>query len=193
MGGSLDDAGEAEAVEEGEGAKDAEGGIDDAPVEGDAANGAAEESVGEDKEAGDEAGVEDPDIADGIDEGAEEKDRDDDVGEGEPIGAVGVPRVALAGLVEAVADGEEPVVEAIGDVRRCEVLDATPAAEEVQLPLQREGGDAAGDQREDEKAEDEAVFGFRVNDLGNGIWRVVVEKREREETSNAQRPTLNIQ
>src|SRR5262249_3338314 len=126
-------------------------------VEGDAADGAAEEGVGEDEEAGGEAGVEAPDVADGVEEGADEEDGDDDVGEGEPIGAVGIPGVAGADVVEALADDEEPVVEAFGDVGGSEIFDAAPVAEEAEFPAEGEGGEAAGDEGEDEGGEDEAV------------------------------------
>lgn len=167
QGRAGDLLGELEAIEEGEGAEDAEGAIDETPVERDAADRAAEEGVGQNKEAGDQAGVEDPDVADRVNERTDEKAGDDDVGEGEPIGAVRVPWVAGIDVAEAITDGEEPLVEPVGGGSWGKVLDAAPAGEEAEFPIQRKGGDAAGDEGEDEEGEDEAVAaewaqGFKI-------------------------------
>src|ERR1700679_423832 len=69
-------------------AEDAEGAIDQAPPEGDAAQTAEGEGEGDDEDAGDRAEIEQPLVADGVAQGANKDEGDDEMAEGQPVGAV---------------------------------------------------------------------------------------------------------
>ena len=86
----------AEGEEQGDGAAEAEAAIAQAPEERDAADGAGDERKGKHTGTGDEAELEEPAVADGVASGADEGGREDEVGEGEPVCAVGEIGVVAA-------------------------------------------------------------------------------------------------
>lgn len=132
-------------------ADNAEAAIDEAPVERDAADGACDECEKEDAGRVDESPRDDPLVADGIEPWADEGDGDDDVGEGEPVGAVGEEWIAGVGVGEGVVDAEKPVVESGCVFGEVEV--SGEADDEVELVLEREGRDAAEEEAEDDDRE----------------------------------------
>lgn len=146
--------GEGANSEEDGAADEAEAAVDAAPIDGDAADGAGDEGEEEDADGADEAEGDDPFVADGVEVWADEEDGDDDVGEGEPVGAVGEERIAGVGVGEGMVDAEEPGVEGgrvAGEVEVREEADG-----EVELVLEREGGDAADEEAEDDDREPDA-------------------------------------
>jgi len=145
-----------EADEERDDADHAEAAIDETPVRRYAADGSGDESKGDDTCAGYQAELEYPLIADGIYERTDESDGDDEVGEGEPIGAVGHERIRLVGVDDAVVNAAEPCVQggfAGGWLCRTYMKDLI---QDCGLALEREGGDAAEDESNDEEYEPES-------------------------------------
>lgn len=143
----------ADAQEDGS-ADDAEAAVDEAPPGRDAADGAGDQREKEDAGGADEAEGDDPFVADRVEVWADEEDRDDDVGEGQPVGAVGEEGITGVGVGEGVVDAEEPGVE--GGRVLLEVEMRGDADEEVELVLEREGGDAAEEEAEDDDREPDA-------------------------------------
>ena len=92
-------------------ADDAEGAIDQAPPDGDAADFAEDEGVGNDEEARDDAEVDDPEIADGIAECADERNGDGEMAEGEPVGAVEHEGIAGVGVEDASVNSLNPFAD----------------------------------------------------------------------------------
>ena len=97
-----------EADEEGDGSEDAEAAVDETPGEWDVTELAGDESEGDDGDAGDDAELDYPLVADGIAQRAEEGDGEDEVREGEPVCAVGEEGVAETGLLQSVVDLIDP-------------------------------------------------------------------------------------
>ena len=89
---SFESLNQTPAEEKRDRAEDTEAAIDETPAEGDAADGAGDQREWNDAGAGDEAEGDDPLVAHGIDERADEEDGENEVGEGEPVGAVGEER-----------------------------------------------------------------------------------------------------
>lgn len=142
----------AERNEEGNGCEDAEAAVDDAPGERDAANGAGDEREGEDSGASDEAELQHPFIADGVDEWTDECDGENKVGECEPVGAVGEEWGVDAVLVECVMDAVDPEDDSAGEDR----VGGEESGEPASFVFEREGSDAAEDEAGDEEREPEA-------------------------------------
>jgi hypothetical protein len=142
----------AEAEEQGDGSEDAEATVDEPPEGWDAAQRAGDEGEGQDRNAGEDAELEHPLVADGIDQGAEEGDGEDEVGEGEPVGSVGEEGELDAVLVEGLMDPEEPLDDAFGQ----EGVTGGEAGEPAGLVFEGDGGEAAEDEAEDEEGEPEA-------------------------------------
>ena len=59
------------------------------PGEGDASDGTGDQGERNDRDAGDQAELEDPFVADGVAQGAEKGNGEDKVRKGEPVGSVG--------------------------------------------------------------------------------------------------------
>src|SRR5581483_2349583 len=102
-----------QAVEQRQSAKNAEAAIDEPPVEGDAADGAADEGQREHAGTGDEADFEDPGVRHGSAEWAKKKEGNDDVAEGQPVRAVGEPWVTGVHGAQAIAHGGDPEGEPV--------------------------------------------------------------------------------
>ena len=66
-----------ETDEKGDGSEDAEAAVDETPGEGDASEWSGDESERNDCDAGDDAELKDPLVADGVAQGAEEGDGED--------------------------------------------------------------------------------------------------------------------
>ena len=132
-------------------ADDSEGAIEEAPPEGDAADTAKDEGVGNDEKAGDDAEIDNPEVADGIAERADKSDGDDEMAEGEPVGAVEKEGIAGVAIEDAGVDGLDPFADC---GRELEAMDK--AMEEIQLADERDGGGAADDEADDDDGEPEA-------------------------------------
>ena len=132
-------------------ADDAEGAIDQAPPDGDAADFAEDEGVGNDEEARDDAEVDDPEIADGIAECADERNGDGEMAEGEPVGAVEHEGIAGVGVEDASVNSLNPFADG---GREIEAVDE--AMEKVEFADERDGGGAADDEAEDDDGKPEA-------------------------------------
>ena len=128
-----------------------EGAIDEAPPDGDAADFAEDEGVRNDEEAGDDAEIDDPEVADGIPEGADESDGDDEMAEGEPVSAVEHEGIAGVGVEDAGVNGLDPFADGGW---KFEAMNE--AMEEVQFADERDGGGAADEEAEDNDDEPEA-------------------------------------
>ena len=146
--------GPAAGEEEGNGSEDSEAAVDEAPGEGDAAEGAHEEGEGDDEGAGEQTEVEKPAVADGIAPGAEEGEGDDEMAEGEPVVAVGEEGVAGVGVEEGAVDGGEPGEERVG--LRLGRIDVEELEEGVHFGFERDGGQAAEGEAKDEEGEGDA-------------------------------------
>lgn len=97
-----------EADEEGDGSEDAEAGVDETPGERDAAHRAGDEGERKHADAGDDSELQDPFVADGVDEWADEGDCEDEVGEGQPVSAVGEEWCADAVVEQSLVDAVDP-------------------------------------------------------------------------------------
>lgn len=82
--------------------------------EGDVADWAEYQGEWDYKRASYHPELDNPDIADGVSEGAYEGDSYGDVAEGEPVGAVSDEWVSGIGIVKAVSDFYYPLKEACG-------------------------------------------------------------------------------
>jgi hypothetical protein len=91
-----------ETDEKRDGSEDAKAAVDETPAQGDASELARDKGEGNDCDAGDDAELEDPLVADGIAPGAEEGNGKDKVREAKPVGSI----------------GEKWVIDAVG-VERC--------------------------------------------------------------------------
>ena len=78
-----------EADEKGDGSENAEAAVDEAPGQGDASDGAGDKGERNDRDAGDQAELEDPLVADRVAKGSDKGNSEDKVREGEPVGSVG--------------------------------------------------------------------------------------------------------
>ena len=82
-----------EADEKRNGSEDTEAAVDETPGEGNASDGTGDQGERNDRDAGDQAELENPLVADGVAQRAEEGNGKDKVREGEPVGSVGEERV----------------------------------------------------------------------------------------------------
>lgn len=136
-----------EADEKGDGSEDSEAAVDETPGEGNAAKRAGEEGEGNDSDAGDDAELENPLVADGVAQWAEEGDGEDKVREGQPVGSVGKEWVVDAVGVECRVNPVKPEDHAAGQHR----ISANKFSQPAGFLFEREGGDAAEDQSGDEE------------------------------------------
>lgn len=134
---------EPQTIEERWQAQKTEGAIDPTPSHGNAPDGATDMGEREHKHTRDHAGLNDPDISNRIPKRPDKENRDDDVSERQPIRAIRNPRVFGIRITEAVANDEEPVVEARrGRMQNAASLGAS-TNERFQLAQERKGRDAA--------------------------------------------------
>ena len=143
--------GGAAGEEERDDADDAEGAIDQSPPDGDAADFTEDEGVRNDEEAGDDAEIDDPEVADGIAEWTDENDGDDEMAEGEPVGAVEHEWIAGVGVEDAGVDGLDPFADG---GRKIEAMNE--AMEEAKFGDEGDGSGAADEEAEDDDGEPEA-------------------------------------
>ena len=103
-----------EADEKGDGSEDAEAAVDETPGEGDSSGLAGDEGEGNDRDAGDDAELEDPLVADRVAQGAEKGNGEDEVSEGQPVGSVGEEWVVDAVGMERDVNAIKPEGELTG-------------------------------------------------------------------------------
>ena len=154
----------AEADEKGDGSEDAEAAVDETPGEGNASERAGDEGEGNDCDAGDDAELKDPLVADGVAQGAEEGNGEDKVREGQPVGSVGEERVVEAGVEESGVNPFKPECNVAGQHR----ISLNKISQPAGFLFEREGGDAAENQSGDEERKPDANgtkqlrFAFRL-------------------------------
>lgn len=163
-GDAIDQAQVVPAEQKGKSAEDGKGGVDEAPEERDAADRAGDEGQEKDAGAADEAEVDDPLVADRVAIGAEEEDGEEEMGECEPIGAVGEEGGGDGGGGEGEMDAEDPFKEwGTG-------AEVGGAGEEIEQELgladEGKGGEAAEHQADDHESEAEANAGEQASALG---------------------------
>jgi hypothetical protein len=134
--------------EEAEAAENAKATVDEAPIEGYAADGTGNEREQGDARAGDKSEGKEELIADRVDPRANEGNTDDEVREGEPVCSVGKERIVGVRISEREVDTVEPGVELWGVLSQVEV--SSNAGDEGELVLEREGCDAAKEETEDD-------------------------------------------
>jgi hypothetical protein len=145
-----------EAEEEGNDAEDAEAAVDETPIGRYTPDGSGDEGERDHPGARNDSELEDPFVADGINERADESNGDDEMGEGEPVGTVGHEWVGLVGVDYAIVDSAKPGVQGgfaggwwgLGHVEY--------SIEDRSLVLEGKCGDAAEDQSHDEENEPES-------------------------------------
>jgi hypothetical protein len=145
-----------EADEERDDADDAEAAVDETPVWRNAANGSGNEGEGDDSSAGDDAELEYPPVAERVDERTDERNGNDEVGEGQPVRAIGHEGVSLVGLHDAIVNAAEPGMKgglAGGWGHWGDVEDSVQGGG---FGLERKGSDAAEGQSGYEQDEPEA-------------------------------------
>ena len=140
-----------EADEERDDSHYAEGAVNQAPVGWYSADRAGDEGEGDDSDAGDDAELDDPLVTDGVDEWTEEGNRDNDMGEGQPVGAVGHKGIGLIGVNDPVVYASQPGVQGGFARWRRSRGHVEEAIENVRFVFQRKGSDAAEDQPNDEE------------------------------------------
>jgi len=144
-----------EADEERDCPEDAKAAVDEAPVGLYAPDWPGDEGERNDAGTGDDAELEYPFVSDGIDQRTDEGDGDDEMSECQPVSSVGHEGVGLVGTDDAVVNAAEPGVKGwfAGRWRRRTHME--DLIEDCGFALQREGGDAAQDQSDDEEDEPE--------------------------------------
>jgi len=141
-----------ETDEKGDGTEDAEAAVDETPGEGDASEWSGDEGQGNDCDAGDDAELKDPLVADGVAQGAEEGDGEDEVGEGQPVGSVGEEGVMEVGVEERGVNSCDPKSDGVGK----NGIRVEERRQPASFLFEREGGDAAENQSGDEEREPDA-------------------------------------
>lgn len=142
----------AEADEKRDGSDDAEGAIDESPEERNPAEGAGDEGQSKNRGAGDHSELQDPLIANRIEEGADEGNGEDEVGEGKPVCSVGQEWGVDAVVIEGLMDALDPHDDGL----RQEWVCVEQSDEEFGFAYQREGSDAAEYQSDDKRREPDA-------------------------------------
>lgn len=156
-GGSVFDLADvAEAEEERDDADDAEAAVDCAPVGRNSADGAGDEGEWNDSDAGDDSELKNPLVAHGIAERAEKRDGDDEMSEGQPVRAVGHEGIVAVGIDDSVVNAAKPGMEGGFAGRRGRRGNMKDAVEHAGFALQREGGEAAQHQADDEERQPDA-------------------------------------
>ena len=144
-----------EADEERDDADDTEAAVDETPPGWNAAYWSGDEGQRNYTGTGDDAELEYPLVADGVNERTDEGDGDDEVGEGEPIGSVSHEWVGAVGVDDAVVNAAEPCVEGGFAEEWCRTH-MEDLIQDCGFAFEREGSDAAEDQSNDEEDEPEA-------------------------------------
>ena len=106
-----------EADEKRDGPEDPEAAVDETPGQGDASELARDKGKRNDRDAGDDAELEDPLVADGITPRAEECDGEDQVREGQPVGSIGEKWVVDAVGVDRRVNPLKPECDVVGQHR----------------------------------------------------------------------------
>lgn len=83
--------------------------VDQSPLKRNAANGASDEGEREHTGAGDQSKLNDPLIANWIDQRTKEGDSKDQMGEGQPIGSIGEEWRTTALVIEGLVDMTDPM------------------------------------------------------------------------------------
>ena len=148
---------QSEAVEQRDRAEETEGAVDQPPGKRDASNLAADQGQRKHRRTADEARPQHPGIGDGITPGTDKKERDHDMPKGQPVRAVGDEREVLIRDLQPVPNMADPPSEAAVPGKVRVVLNPQPRTQQPQLMQQREGREAAQQQADDEKAQNEAV------------------------------------
>ena len=104
----------------------------------------ADEGEGEDEDRAPNTDVEDAEVADGIAVGKDEEKGDHDVGEGEPVSAVGNEGIGFVGDLESFSYFENPVGDAavVGGIE-ISTSSGDEVGEKVQLVEKWKGGHPA--------------------------------------------------
>ena len=146
----FDEGEEAKAVKKGDCAKNAEGTIDQSPVEWDVAQWAADQGEGNHGETREDSCIKGPATGAGGDERANKKEGDHDVCKGQPVGSVCQPRVCCIGVFQAAPDRHDPKGKAAVSVWGLRRSCTEGIGEDAQFKKEREGRDAADDESHDE-------------------------------------------
>jgi hypothetical protein len=143
---------ETQTDEKRDGSEDAETAVNETPEQRDVTERAGDESEGNDRDAGDDAELKNPPVADGVAHGTDERDCKNKMGEGKPVGPIGEERVAKGVIVEGVMDSCNPKDDLVGNNRMGSEEGRQPSG----FMFERKGGEAAEDQAEDEEGQPEA-------------------------------------
>jgi hypothetical protein len=135
-----------EADEERDGPEDPEAAVDETPGQGDASELARDKGEQNDCDAGDDAELEDPFVADGIAPGAEEGNGKDKVREAKPVGSIGEKWVVDAVGMERCVNLLKPECDVIWQHR----ILSSNLSQPGRFLIERKGGEAAEDQSSDE-------------------------------------------
>src|SRR5579871_4738932 len=159
-----------QAEEQRDRAKDAEAGVDTTPVERNATNGPGDEGERDNARAGDESEMQDPFIADGVDQRSDKSDGDDQMPEGQPVSSVGHERIVAVGDGDAFVNAAQPGLESgftAGGRRWSYVEDAV---EHSRFALKRECGETAQHKADDEECHPDADAEQQRGSRGIGHW-----------------------
>ena len=99
---------QAKANDQRDRAKYTETAIDKPPENRNAANRPGDKGEEDNGDAGDDAELKHPLVAKRVSQGTEESNGEDEMGEGEPVGAVGEEGIAEAGIAEGATDLRDP-------------------------------------------------------------------------------------
>ncbi len=172
LGGAVDVIEQMQVVpaeQEREGVKEGDGGVKVAPEERDTAEGAGDDDEQKHADAGEEAEVDDPAVAEGIAVGAEEEEGEEDVGEGEGVCAEGKEGGGGGGRGQGEVDAEDPIEKGGSGA---EVGGAGKEVEEgLRLAQQGKAGEAFEEQAGHQKGEAEADAGEEARSLGRADLR----------------------
>lgn len=143
--------GAAQCEEQGNDTEYAEGTIDKAPPNRNAANCAKDEGIRNYEKTGDDAEVNDPNVAEGIVHWANERNSDHEMTKGEPVGAVKHEGVAGVRVENAGVNAAHPFENWRSEIQAC-----GDPVDEVGLGDERDGGGPADDQADDNDGKPEA-------------------------------------
>ena len=135
-----------EADDKRDDSEDPEAAVDETPGQGDASELARDKGERNDCDAGDDAELEDPLVADGIAPGAEEGNGKDKVREAKPVGSIGEKWVVDVVGMECCVNPLKPQSDVIGQYR----ISASKFSQPGRFLFERESGEAAEDQSGDE-------------------------------------------
>jgi len=149
--------GQFQAVQERQRAENAEGAIDQAPVERDAADFPGDEREGNHADAAHETALQHPVRFERFEKRADKKHRDAKMPERQPVGAVREKGKMFLVLFQREKHPRDPMLQSAQLRKICGVGDTQPRGEEPEFGEERKGGDAAQNQSDDEETKCEAV------------------------------------